>query len=56
MMGKAVCNRVLYWDEKGATAVEYAIMVATVAIVIIATVAVIGLKVGAIFQSLIGKF
>jgi Flp pilus assembly pilin Flp len=43
-------------NEKGATAVEYAIMVATIAIVIIATVAVIGLKVGTIFQSLIGRF
>lgn len=56
MMDKAARNPMLWCDEKGATAVEYAIMVATVAIVIIATVAVIGLKLSAIFQSLIGKF
>lgn len=44
------------FDEKGATATEYAIMVATIAIVIVTTVTVIGLKLHAIFGSLIGKF
>ncbi len=43
-------------EEEGATATEYAIMVATIAIVIVATVTIIGLKLFAIFGALIGKF
>ena len=36
-------------DERGATAVEYAIMVAMIAIVIVASVAALGTKVSAMF-------
>ena len=38
-------------DEEGATAVEYAIMVAAIAIVVVAAVALIGQKVNCIFSA-----
>ncbi len=40
-------------DEKGATAVEYGIMVALIAAVIIAVVTALGLEVQAAFQSVV---
>ena len=43
-------------DQSGATAVEYAIFLALVAAVIIATVAALGLRVAALFSSLEGAF
>lgn len=41
-------------DEKGATAVEYGIMVALIAAVIIAVVGAVGLKVNTAFQNVNG--
>ena len=43
-------------DEKGATAVEYAALVALIAGVIVGVVAVMGTQVLALYQSLVGKF
>ena len=40
-------------DEKGATAVEYGIMVALIAAVIIAVVTALGIEVQAAFQSVV---
>jgi len=40
-------------DEKGATAVEYGIMVALIAAVIIAVVTALGVEVQAAFQSVV---
>jgi pilus assembly protein Flp/PilA len=45
----------LWNDESGATAVEYGIMVALIAVVIIVTVASIGIKVDAIFDNQVLK-
>ncbi len=43
--------RWLSWrDEKGATAVEYGIMVALIAVVIIATVTILGQQLVAVFS------
>ena len=42
-------------DERGATAVEYGLMVALIAAVIIAVVAVIGTKINGAFQTVNGK-
>jgi pilus assembly protein Flp/PilA len=38
-------------EEEGATAVEYGIMVALIAVVIIATVVIVGTKLNATFKS-----
>ena len=43
-------------DQSGATAVEYALFVALIAAVIIATVAALGLGVADLFRSLEGAF
>jgi pilus assembly protein Flp/PilA len=44
----------LYADQKGASAVEYGIMVALIAVVIIATVALLGNQLVAVFQNVAG--
>lgn len=41
-------------DQKGASAVEYGIMVALIAVVIIATVALLGNQLVAVFQNVSG--
>ncbi len=46
--------RKLYGDQKGASAVEYGIMVALIAVVIIATVALLGNQLVAVFQNVAG--
>ena len=43
----------LFKEEEGATAVEYGIMVALIAAVIIAVVATLGTQVSAAFQSIV---
>ena len=43
-------------DERGATAVEYGIIVAGIATVVIATVALLGVDVLSCFQSVEGAF
>ena len=42
-------------SEKGATAVEYGIMVALIAVVIIAAVTLLGTQIDAAFDSITGK-
>jgi pilus assembly protein Flp/PilA len=42
-------------DEEGATAVEYGLLVALIAAVIIATVVTLGTKINAAFQSIVSK-
>ena len=44
----------LYRDQRGASAVEYGIMVALIAVVIIATVALLGNQLVAVFQNVAG--
>jgi pilus assembly protein Flp/PilA len=39
------------WDEEGATAVEYGIMVALIAVVIIVTVTAIGTRLDGVFKT-----
>ncbi len=41
----------IYRDQKGASAVEYGIMVALIAVVIIATVALLGNQLVVVFQN-----
>ncbi len=41
-------------DDKGATAVEYGIMVALIAVAIIATVTLLGDQLVAVFQNVVG--
>jgi len=43
--------RGIYRDQKGASAVEYGIMVALIAVVIIATVALLGNQLVIVFQN-----
>jgi pilus assembly protein Flp/PilA len=43
-------------DERGATAVEYGLIVALIAAVIVGVVATVGGQVAAAFQSLVGLF
>ena len=43
-------------DERGATAVEYGMMVALIAAVIVGTVIVLGNQVNDAFDSLVGQF
>jgi len=42
----------LLWDEKGATAVEYGLIVALIAIVIIAAVTLLGGNLATLFQTI----
>jgi len=42
---------IFFKDEEGATAVEYAIMLALIAIVIVATVVIVGQKANNVFSS-----
>ena len=42
-------------EEKGATAVEYGLMVGLIAVVIIATVALLGEQLNALFQSIVDE-
>ena len=44
----------LYRDQRGASAVEYGIMVALIAVVIIATVALLGNQLVVVFQNVAG--
>ena len=43
----------LLWDEKGATAVEYGLIVALIAVVIIGVVTLLGGQLQAIFQQIV---
>lgn len=43
-------------DERGATGVEYGIMVAAIAAVIVAVAFALGIKVDAAFDTVIGQF
>ncbi len=43
-------------DERGATAVEYGMMVALIAAVIVGTVILLGAQVNSAFNSLVGQF
>jgi pilus assembly protein Flp/PilA len=49
-MTKALAKIQSLRDEKGATAVEYGLMVALIAAVIIVTVAILGGKISSVFQ------
>lgn len=45
--------RVRVWSERGASAVEYAIMASLIAAVVVTTVMVLGTQVAALFQSVL---
>lgn len=47
--------RGIYRDQKGASAVEYGIMVALIAVVIISTVALLGNQLVIVFQNVAGS-
>lgn len=44
----------LLWDEKGATAVEYGLIVALIAVVIIGAVTLLGTNLRALFERIAG--
>ncbi|WP_270886484.1 Flp family type IVb pilin [Pedococcus sp. 5OH_020] len=50
-----VMARVRWSDEDGATAVEYGLMVALIAIVIIAAVTLLGTNLSSLFNSIAGS-
>lgn len=50
-----LCVRLsLLWDEKGATAVEYGLIVALIAVVIVAAVALVGTNLRTLFETIAG--
>ncbi len=51
-----VADRVQASKDRGATAVEYGLMVALIAIAIIASVTLLGGKLAAMFTAIAGKF
>jgi pilus assembly protein Flp/PilA len=58
-MMKRIMNKVVYFltnRERGATAVEYALMVALIAAVIIAAVTLLGTNINTIFTNIAARF
>jgi pilus assembly protein Flp/PilA len=58
-MMKRIMNKVVYFltnKERGATAVEYALMVALIAAVIIAAVTLLGTNINTIFTNIAARF
>ncbi|MDD2904055.1 MAG: Flp family type IVb pilin [Syntrophales bacterium] len=45
----------LFYEEEGATAVEYGLLVALIAVAIIAAVTTLGLNLSAMFDNIAGK-
>jgi pilus assembly protein Flp/PilA len=53
VQGRLELHRVEGRDDRGATAVEYGLLVGLIAVVIITVVATLGTKIAALFQSIV---